>query len=400
MKIKYLLSLLVSGIFWSCGDEEPIGLQPMDKIPPGQVTNVSFHPLPGGASIRYSLPKDEDLLYIKAVYERNSTICESRASIYSDSLLVEGFGDTNPKNIKIIAVDRSKNESTPYLLQITPETPDIFRIAETLEITSDFGGIHLYWDNPNRREISVWLMIEDSVNAGEYYPLETFYSATPRGDVSHRGMDTIPVNVAIFAQDRWENRCEITYHTLTPIFETNFTYSKIIPLTLPGDGPHYNSDHNGSWGLKGLFNNVWGGDNGYSSQGGTGKMPQSVTCDLGQKGKISRIRVHQRMGSYTWQEGNPRKFEVWGRETITDYNDGSWDGWTLLGDFESFKPSGLPFGEYTADDEAVARDGEDFVVDPNKPVVRFIRILVKQTWAGGDNWQSGEIEFFGDNRYQ
>jgi len=400
MNSKYLLitGLLAVGFMWSC-DEEPIGIQPVDNVAPGKVSNVTYRSLPGGASLRYSIPDDEDLLYVKAVYTRNGQECESRASIYADTLLVEGFGDTSPKTIKVIAVDRSRNESEPVSIDIVPETPDIFTIAATMEITPDFGGIHIYWDNPNQREISVWLLIEDSINAGEYVPLETFYSSAVKGSVAKREMDTIPVNIQVFAQDRWGNRCDTRSLTITPIFETLFDYNLIIPFHLPGDGPHYTTNIYGSWGAKGLWNNVWGGDNGYSSQGGTGIWPQSLTTDLGQIGKISRIRVHQRMGSYTWMEGNLRKFEIWGRLTITDYNDGSWDGWTKMGDFESIKPSGLAVGSYTAEDEIIARDGEDFIFDPSNPPIRFMRILVKQTWAGGDNWQSGEIEVFGDNRY-
>lgn len=393
-----LALLLGGGFFFVACDEEPIGIQPSHSGKPDPVSNVTYTSLPGGASLRYTIPDCEDLLYIKAVYTRNGEECESRASIYSDTLLVEGFGDTEPKRINIIAVDRSRNESDPYPIDIVPATPDVFTIAETMEITPDFGGIHIYWDNPNQREISVWLLIEDSINPGEYIPLETFYSSAVKGSVAKRGMDTIPVNIQVFAQDRWENRTEIRNLSITPIFETLFDYNLIIPFHLPGDGPHYNSNIYGSWGAKGLWNNSWGGDHGYSSAGGTGIWPQSLTTDLGQTGKISRLRVHQRMGNYTWKEGNPRKFEVWGRATITNYNDGSWDGWTKMGDFESIKPSGLPFGEYTAEDEAVARDGEDFVFDPSNPPVRFLRFLIKQTWAGGDNWQSSEFEIFGDNR--
>ncbi|MDR1860707.1 MAG: DUF4959 domain-containing protein [Bacteroidales bacterium] len=395
VKVAHSLCVILLLFFASC-KEESVGLQPQHSNKPAPVYNVDYKPRPGGASITYTLPDVADLLYIKAVYERNGQQCESRASIYTDTLLVEGFGDTEPRTINIYAVDRSRNESDPYELTIIPDTPDILRIGESLEISADFGGIHLGWENPNRREISVWLMVEDSINAGEYVPLETFYSAAAKGNVAARGMDTLAVNVSVFVQDRWENRCETQYATITPLYEVLFDYRLITPIELPGDGPTVVMGS--SWFLDGMWNGIWGGDNGYSSRQNTGNWPHSLTCDLGQTGKISRIRIHQRMGNYTWQEGNLRNFEIWGRMDI-NYGDGSWDGWTKLMECESIKPSGLPFGEYTAEDEAIARDGEDFTNDPANPPIRYLRIRVTRTWAGGDSFQCGEMEIFGDNRY-
>ncbi|MDR0724958.1 MAG: hypothetical protein LBF59_02980, partial [Prevotellaceae bacterium] len=95
-------------------------------------------------------------------------------------------------------------------------------------------------------------------------------------------------------------------------------------------------------------------------------------------------------------EGNLRIFEVWGCQTLDPT--GSWDSWTKLMECESVKPSGLPLGENTNEDEAMARDGEDFINSPSNPKVRYIRIKVLRTWAGGDNFQITEIEVFGDNR--
>ncbi|MDR1718767.1 MAG: DUF4959 domain-containing protein [Dysgonamonadaceae bacterium] len=393
MKSSYLLLILfVISTCWSC-KEEPIGLQPVDSKAPGPVTNVTYKPLAGGASIRYTLPDDEDLLYVKAVFNRNGSLCESRATIYTDSLLVEGFGDTQPKTIQLIAVDRSRNESTPVALEITPDKPDVFRIAESLQITPDFGGIHLYWDNPNKREVSVWLMIKDSINPQDYIPFETYYTSAALGNVVKNGMDTIPTDVAVFVQDRWENRTEPIYLTLTPLYETHFDRLKHRIIELPGDAP------GATWWPKAYcIDGIWGiNDNCYASDQ-VGVWPQTFTIDLGIVGKISRVRIHQRVGAYTWIEGNLRNFEVYGRSDI-NLSDGSMNGWQLLKDCESVKPSGLPFGQHTDEDYEVALNGEDFTFDPNNPPVRYVRFRVTRTWAGGTNFQVSEIEFFGDDRY-
>ncbi|MDX1702615.1 MAG: DUF5000 domain-containing lipoprotein, partial [Melioribacteraceae bacterium] len=122
----------------------------------------------------------------------------------------------------------------------------------------------------------------------------------------------------------------------------------------------------------------------------------SVSFDLGVIGKLSRIRIQQRTDSFIFAEGNIRKFEVYGSEELI--LDGSYDNWTLIGDFESIKPSGLPMGQLSNEDLTVANEGEDFIFDLNAPNVRYIRIKVTETWAGGDNFQISELTIFGDNR--
>jgi hypothetical protein len=111
---------------------------------------------------------------------------------------------------------------------------------------------------------------------------------------------------------------------------------------------------------------------------------------------MSRLRVFQRQGPYIFAEGNPRKFEVWGCEQLD--GSGNWNTWTKLMDCTSVKPSGLPMGQNTDEDVNRAYNGEDFICPVTAPKIRYIRIKVTQTWAGGDNFQISELQFFGDNR--
>jgi hypothetical protein len=393
MKLKYLIiSILMTFVagFYSC-KEEPVGQQPVDSEAPGTVSDVKVKNTPGGAILTYTLPGDEDLLYVKAVYSRKSgEISESRSSLYTDTLKVEGFGDMQEREVKLIAVDRSRNESPAVSVKINPLEPVVTTIGKSLNLIADFGGVHAYWDNPTRAEVSVTVLLEDSNQ--EYVPLETFYSSMIDGQGTVRGMDTISAKFGIFVRDYWGNTSEVKYYEYTPIYETLFDRLKFRDASLPNDGPHYG----GGWVLPNIWNGIKGADEGYSSGGGSGIWPQSITVDLGVTGQISRVRLYQRMGSYTFAEGNPRLFEVWGCENL-DIS-GSWDSWTKLMDCESIKPSGLALGQNSNEDETVAREGEDFVNSPSNPKVRYIRLKVLRTWAGGDNFQICEIEVFGDNR--
>jgi hypothetical protein len=377
-------------LFYAC-EEEPVGQQPIDSVPPAPVSDVKVENIAGGALLSYALPADEDLLYVKAVYSRNGEVCESRTSLYKDTLKVEGYGDMSQHEVKVIAVDRSRNESSPVSVTIQPLEPEVITIGKTMDLEADFGGVTAHWQNTNRAEISVVILLE-SDSLMEYIPVGTFYSSVVAGTGAVREMEPVPGKFGVYVQDHWGNRSETKYFELTPIFETLFDRMKFRDASLPGDGPHYG----GGWSLPNAWDGVWGADQGYSSQGGTGVWPQSITIDMGVLGQISRIRIHQRMGNYTWAEGNLRIFEVWGCETLDP--SGSWDSWTKLMDCESKKPSGLPLGENTNEDVAMATDGEDFINSPQNPKVRYIRLKILRTWAGGDNFQLTEIEVFGDNR--
>jgi hypothetical protein len=390
-RIISTIVILAAVSVWNACNEEPVGQQPTDNISPGAVSGVKVENIPGGANLTYSLPDDEDLLYVKAVYSRKQgEESESRTSLYRDVLKVEGFGDMQPREVRVIAVDRSRNESAPVTVMVEPLEPEVVTIGKTLDLTADFGGVHAYWENKNRAEISVTLLQEND-SLMEFIPIETFYTSTAEGEGAARGMDTISCRFGVYVQDHWGNRSEVKYYELTPIYEALFDRLKFRDASLPGDGPHFSS-----WPLSRAWDGIWNADQGYSSEAGSGIWPQSVTIDLGVLGQISRIRYHQRMGNSIFAEGNPRIFEVWGCETLDPT--GNWDSWIKLMDCESIKPSGQPMGENTNEDIAVARDGEDFICSPQNPKVRYIRIRVLRTWAGGSNFQLTEIEVFGDNR--
>lgn len=149
MKLKKncFFRLVLGMIFlYSCGNEEPVGQQPLDNIPPGIITNVRVKNIAGGAVFHYTLPSDEDLLYVKAVYSIDGeTEVESKASAFVDSLLVLGFGDTIQYQVKLITVDKSRNEAEPHVETIRPLIPDVLSISKTLSIVSDFGGLLATW---------------------------------------------------------------------------------------------------------------------------------------------------------------------------------------------------------------------------------------------------------------
>jgi hypothetical protein len=377
-------------IFNACG-EETIGQQPEDSVAPGEVIPLPPKSVPGGAVVYYVLPTDEDLLYVKAVYSLQDGIeRDAKASVYTDSLEILGFGDVSPHKVQLIAVDRSRNESKPVAVTIEPLTPPVMTIGESLWLREDFGGLHAFWDNPLKAKISVPVLVKDQND--DYVPLETFYSESAAGEGTVRGMDTIPVDVMVYVQDRWGNRSEAKAYTLTPIYEMLFDRWAHSIIHLDTDA----SPHDGTYAMENMFN----GDKNAEKCAATnndGNWPQTVTIDIGFTAKISRLRIYQRGSGYYWIMGALRNFEVYGRADIPPQN-GDWDGWTLLADCESKKPSGLPLGEINDDDVALAENGEDFPIPISAEPVRYLRIKATKTWGNARDFYIGELEIYGDNR--
>ena len=384
----FLLILFIGFLEFSC-KLEPIGQIPLDNVASGPVSKVLVKNIAGGAILTYTLPDDKDLLYVKVVYLlKDGVPAEVRASAYTDTLKIEGFGDTLTHQVSLYAVDRSQNISSVVHATIKPLESAVATIGKTLRLSEDFGGVHAFWLNATRAKVSIVIIKKD--HNQEFVPIHTFYSTVAIGDGSARGLDTLKGNFGIYAQDRWGNRSLIKYDTITPLFEQKFDRLKFKEVDLPGDVTS-------AWGW--VESNIWDGiigDQGFHTAQGTGVWPQFFTIDLGVTGKISRIKEYQRQSDYIYRHGNIKKFEVWGAATLDPT--GSWSSWKKLMDCVSIKPSGLPIGQYSAEDQAWASAGEEFKNSPENKAVRYIRIKVTENWSGGDYFHLSELEVFGDNR--
>lgn len=87
-----------------------------------------------------------------------------------------------------------------------------------------------------------------------------------------------------------------------------------------------------------------------------------------------------------------KKFQLWGSDSPSVSADFS--KWSKLGDFEITKPSGLPAGENSPEDIAIAAEGHEFYVDPTQQPVRYIRVVVESAWSGA-TIAVAEMKFFG-----
>ena len=128
-------------------------------------------------------------------------------------------------------------------------------------------------------------------------------------------------------------------------------------------------------------------------------LPCWFTINLGMKYKLTKIRVNQLNHSASWifNGASPRTFEIYATNTPTT----NWDDWTLVGAFESVKPSGAALGTNTPEDLAVNLAGETFAFTPKTVDFQYIRFKTLSTWrdfvAAGVNQQVSilELTFWG-----
>lgn len=375
----------------SCSEEKYTSATDSDQAP-GPVSNVKVDPRPGGARISYSLPDDESLRYVRAEYNiRTDFARETKASLYNDNLIVDGFPDTVEYEVKLYAVSKGEHASTPVMVKVKPLLPPLKEAYNTLEFERTFGGVTVSFDNSGEASLAVVLLTD---SAGILAEVETYYTETEKGTYSLRGFEAEPRVFGAVVRDRWGNLSDTVTAQITPIFEELIPKDKFNAYNLPTDT--YEAHVAGR-----TMDQIWddriapnGGIPIFQTKPGSG-MPQWFTFDMGRLALLSRYKLHHRGPGQEWayQSASVKKWEIWGSVEPPDPS-GSWDGWIKLMDCDSYKPSGE--GPITNEDAAYATDeGEDFIFPEDIPPVRYLRFKTLETWGYLDYIELQELTFWG-----
>jgi hypothetical protein len=391
---SYTLALVPLLLLWSCADVEtrkPFGQN--DGKAPGTVSVASYAQTPGGAVIKFIAPPDEDLMYVKAQFVLdNGSAQESRASLYSDELSVEGFGNTEAKTLTFSAVDRYGNEGEATTYDIVPGVPACQVAYDSMSMTPTFGGAYVQTRNLNRKILYIDVYTTDSL--GEWYNAHTEYTSMGNIFFAVRGFTDELRPFRVVVRDVFGNASQTYEASLTPFFEQRLDLTKFKSVILPTD-----LAMNSFGRIEDLFNgvNTWGVRNLAHSSDFLG-FPQHFTFDMGVVARVSRYvywgRLNDYGATYVFDHGNMKTWEVWGCRIQPNVS-GSWDGWVKLMDCESVKPSGLPPGMNTDEDIEYATRGEEFILPPDAPPVRYIRIKALSTFTGQSLWHLQQLWFYG-----
>jgi hypothetical protein len=393
----YVYLFLAVALLNNC-KEETIGQYPTDGVAPQPVNNVKIENIAGGVKLLYQLPDEDDLLYVQALYDlpsgKNGV---TKTSVFSNSMLVKGFGKSTKRTIQLISVDRSKNESKPVSVEIEPLDSPIYGILDSLKVKESFGGFKLNWPNSQKEDIVLGVLKKD-VTTGEFSYIDNFYSSEAIANKAVRGLDSTRTTFGIFVRDTYENYTDTLIMSLKPLFEQEIPKLGFVGLKLSSRFKVH------SFG-GGTMDKMWDGitnvaSNCYYIMTGNTVMPY-LTFDMGVKTKLSRFRLWQRV-DFLFALHNPKQFEWYGTNDASVAADAETQGWennpawVKLGSCESKRPSGLGTGAaITTEDQAYALAGEEFEFPLEAPAVRYLRFKLISTWSGSSGVHINELTFWG-----
>jgi hypothetical protein len=396
MKHIYLLFCLF--ILFSCKNDfehEPIGGK--GGAAPDPVKNARvLRNTPGGAVLAYELPENVDIQYIRAEFTSSSgRVRNVKTSAYLDTLVISGLGDTSPRTVRLYTVNRKESVSQPVEVTINPLTPPIESIRNSLEFSVDFGGFLLQFkDNDAKEEVSIYVL-KQTEDMDELVEHQILYTSQQNATLTVRGLPPEENMFGVYVRDRWDNVSDTLFFSLTPWREDYLDKKLFQYIAIAGDV---------------TWNNYSGGANhhAYDDVIGNGnyihtpfpeEFPHRYTLDLGVEVQLSRFLLWQRPGAdVLYQHGAPKHYKMYGRATdpgAGNIND-PLDGWTLLTECFSFKPSGLPLGQNSSEDESYAAAGEEFMFPRDIPVVRYIRLETHESWSGMKCSVVSELAFYGE----
>jgi hypothetical protein len=399
--IKYFTTITAGmALFASCGKKVGTGPLCDDPTPPAQISNVQVENRAGMAKIMYTVPKDGNLLYVQAEYVgTNGKPVETKASYYGDSLIVNGFADTDEHEVRLYSVSRCGVKSEPVLATVKPKEAPIFEVFRSLVIENFFGGFRITAANPTGENIGILVLSKNKFQEYEVDNYKSLYLTAGEKDIlaKVRGMDTVTTRLGFVIQDRFGNNSDTLFQDITPIYEAQLDKSKFKTYVLPGDAPQvtngarleYAWDNRLGWPYVSFTDQTAGGPN-----------PHMITFDLGVTAKLSLIWIRP------FPELNPqqfyflttmKRFEIYGSTAPTA--NGALDAsWKLLNSFTVIKPSGTGYGKDTDLDRQIAAAGFNWEIPLNAPKVRFLRIRCLENWAGGTAQNINEITVYGDPR--
>ena len=394
-KLTFLLALALAGFFIGSCDSSDIK---EDTTAPGKLSVQSVTPTSGGGIIHYNLPADNDILFVRADYKNAQGDEVYRVSSKeNDSIEISGLIDTSPVTVNLSVFDTSQNQSDVVSVDFSPNRSFIFDVLESLEITSDLGGVRVNWTNDEEKTVFIYVSIT-AIDGEE--EIRILSSSNQNGARFVRGLAAEEQNFSIKVEDFDGNSTPDTdFGNYTPLFEEKIdktSWRLVSNLSVNGD----------AW--EGQTVNFWddivdtvstNSDNSYfiiyrSLNGGVLRWPLDIVIDLNKTVKINRFKVWQRAfwyngpanTAYYYQAENLRSFDIYVSNDKVE--------WQLLGNFDIGDPSD---GSGNIPDEKIdeAAQGHDFNLEEVSPEFRYFKFSITANYGSDTYVHGSEISLFG-----
>jgi len=390
-----LFLLFIFAAIISCSDHEDL-----DTSPPGVLSNVSVTPTNGGGIISYTLPSDDDILYVKAVYTNSQGEEVFRVSSkHNTSVEITGLSQLTPVNVKLFVVDLNENVSETVSIDFTPLKSFIFFVQESIQISPDLGGVKITWENIASKTVFVYVHILEGADE----VIRILSSNNAQESIFIRGLAPSEISISTKVEDFDGNITELEEKgRYTPLFEEKIdksTWTLVSGQSINGNA------------YEGKTVNFWGdvvdtvetdADNSYfiatrDNNGGSLNFPLDIVIDLNKNVKIQRFIVWQRAYwyqgggvTYHYQEENIKSFNL--------YASSDAQTWNLLGEFDIGDPrNGAGEIPATAFQEAI--DGHEFSLENTSEAFRYLKFQITSNYGSTQITVGSEITLFGlDNQ--
>ena len=396
----FCLALVTVICLLSCEKNEEYKL-PNDTDPtkPDVVTNIKVKNTHGGAVLTYTLPDSKNLLYVQADYKINGKVMrQTKSSYFLDTIRVDGFQNSQEYTVTLRAVTRANVESDPVTVTVHPDTPYYQLVRKSLKLSADFGGLNIKAFNKDKRAVGLNLITIDPADQ-KFFIRDQHYTSSDSVNYAIRGFSTNPTKFGVYVTDQFGNVSDTSLVTLTPLYEELLDKKRFFTYPMFSDA---------YIGYGGVLPFLW---DGFTKEGPgilpwhttVGPLPKRIqgTFGVGRSYKLSHFVLWARGYGY----GNPKNFTIWGSnkdnpadaETPGGAKQGTVAGdWVALGSYRfPDPPSGLPQGQTNAADQAFVDAGVSFDVPIENPAVKYIRVIVKDTWFGLDYTHIVEMSFYG-----
>ena len=368
-----------------------------DTTPPGALTVQNVTPTNGGGIIEYTLPDDNDILYVRAEYTNSNGVDVSRASSsYNNTIEISGLNQTTALTITLYVVDEDYNQSTPIYVELIPLESFIYLVQESIEIASDLGGFRINWDNIESKTVYVFVHINDGVEE----EIRILSSSNAQESIAVRGLPAVEISISTRVQDFDENTTGLEEKgILTPLFEEvidKSTWTLLASQSVDGN----------AW--EGASSNFWddvidttgnNSDNSYfmiwrDLNGGSLNWPLDLVIDLNKNVKITRFTVWQRAYWYNGPSDVPYYFQEENMKSFNIYASNDAQTWEELGQFDIGDPRDSEGNIPTTALESAA-NGHEFELDNVSEQFRYLKFSVTSNFGSETYVNGSEITLYG-----
>jgi hypothetical protein len=132
-EIKLLFTLFTILLFaFSCEEKES-----GDVTAPGKLNIESITPTNGGGIISYTLPDDNDILFVRAEYTNSLGVDVYRdSSVHNNQIEISGLNQTSPVEVSLYVVDDNDNTSQAEIVDFIPLESFIYLVQESIEFSA------------------------------------------------------------------------------------------------------------------------------------------------------------------------------------------------------------------------------------------------------------------------